>query len=85
MPWFGKKLKSGDRYDLYGLIVGLVIFAGLGIGLATTAKSPVASWLISFGVGAGAMNVTSFLLRRTIGRAEPPKDDHPSDARYRQG
>jgi hypothetical protein len=78
MPWFGRRLKAGDRYDAYGLVVGLIAFVILGLILQGTSKSPVAPWLISFGIGAGITNVTSFILRRTVGPGPPPdaRNDH---------
>jgi hypothetical protein len=70
MPWFGKRLPWGDRYDAFALPVGLGAFIVLGLVLQGSSHSPVAGWLVSFGIGAGLMNVTSFILRRIHGRGK---------------
>jgi hypothetical protein len=84
MPWFGRRLKAGDRYDVYGLIVGLIAFVILGIVLQGTSKSSVAPWLVAFGIGAGITNVTSFILRRTVGPGPPSNASHDEGSGHDQ-
>jgi hypothetical protein len=67
MPWFGKRLPWGDRYDAFALPVGLAVFLLVGFLLAGSTHKSVAAWLVSFGIGTGVMNVTSFILRRVNG------------------
>lgn len=66
-PWLGKRLPWGDRYDAFALPVGLGAFLLLGFLVADPSHKPLAGWLISFGIGAGVMNVVSFILRRVAG------------------
>ena len=67
MPWFGKRLPWGDRYDAYGALIGVPVFLLVGVLLTSAGAKPIAAWLVSFGLGTGVLNMASFVMRRIAG------------------
>jgi hypothetical protein len=60
-------MPTGDKYDARGFAVGVCIFLAIGVGIGIVDHAGIAAWLSGLAVGAGAMNVTSFILRRKDG------------------
>jgi hypothetical protein len=57
----------GDRYDGYGAVAGVLVALVCGVLLVGVLGQGAAGWLVAVAVGCGAMNVTSFILRRVTG------------------
>ena len=54
--------RLGDRYNGYGIVVGTLVWATIGVGAGSTR-----AWIVGFGFGCAVMNLTSFFLRRVRG------------------
>jgi hypothetical protein len=66
-PDRGAGVPSGDKYDARGFIVGVVVFLALGVGVGVVGDAGTSAWVLGVAIGAPAMNVTSFVMRRRAG------------------
>jgi len=60
-------LTTGDKYDARGFVVGICIFLAMGVGVGIFDHAGIEAWFTGVAIGAGAMNMTSFILRRKDG------------------
>ena len=74
IPRRGEPIRWGDRYDGWGLIVGVVVLLAVALPFTLAGDGGLRAWLAGFALACGVMNITSAALRRTIGRTKGP--DH---------